>query len=404
MKQMKKNDIAVKKLSTEHIDQYNELLRYAFQVTEKTLLDYGWENDDIRQSKFPVLEHANVLGCFDKNTLVSQFAVYPIEMNIHSMIYKVGFVTSVATYPEYSGLGLMSRLMRRSLVEMRENGQSLALLYPYSIPLYRHRGWEIISDKMTWRISNAQIPNENDVPGYVRRVAEDSNDLMALHTRFARQTHGCLLRNSLAWDEYWRWDVDDITIAIYYSAEDIPLGYMVYLINEDIMHVKEMIYLNKEARKGLFKYIAAHDSMIDEVRGSNYSGESIAFSLPDSDIKETIRPYIMGRIVDLKQFLLPYQFAQGMADISFTFCITDPFLKWNEGTCTVLIQNGKGQFVSKPSRHKVFLSIGTLTAFFLGYKRAPELAELDLIRADEETIRLLDNVIIRKKPYISDYI
>lgn len=74
------------------------------------------------------------------------------------------------------------------------------------------------------------------IPGYVHRVAEDSNDLMELHTWIARQTHGCLLRNSLAWDEYWRWDVDDITIAIYYSAEDIPLGYMVYLINEDIMH------------------------------------------------------------------------------------------------------------------------------------------------------------------------
>lgn len=401
---MKKQDIVILKLSTKHIDQYNELLRYAFQVTEKTLLDYGWENDDIRKSKFPVLEHANVLGCFDNNTLVAQFAVYPVEMNIHSTIYKVGFVTSVATYPEYSGMGLMSKLMRKSLEDMREKGQSLALLYPYSIPLYRCRGWEIISDKMTWRISDTQIPNENDAPGYVRRVSEESDDLMQLHTRFAKQTHGCLLRNSLAWEEYWRWDVEDITVAIYYSTDDIPLGYMVYLINEDIMHVKEMIYLNKEARKGLFKYIAAHDSMIDEVRGSNYSGESIAFSLFDSDIKETIRPYIMGRIIDFKQFLLHYNFAQGIRDISFTFCVSDPFLEWNEGTYTVLIQNGKGTLVMEPTERRVYLSIGTLTTLFLGYKRAPELAELDHIRADDETIRMLDRVIIRKKPYISDYI
>lgn len=26
------------------LEQYNDLLRYAFQVTEKQLLDYGWEN------------------------------------------------------------------------------------------------------------------------------------------------------------------------------------------------------------------------------------------------------------------------------------------------------------------------------------------------------------------------
>ena len=31
---------------------------------------------------------------------------------------------------------------------MRENHRSFALLYPYSIPLYRNLGWEIISNKM----------------------------------------------------------------------------------------------------------------------------------------------------------------------------------------------------------------------------------------------------------------
>ncbi len=252
-----------------------------------------------------MLEYANVLGCFDGDNLVSQFAVYPMEMNIHSSLYKIGFVTSVATYPEYSGMGLMSRLMRQSLVEMKDNRQCLALLYPYSIPLYRHRGWEIISDKMTWRISDTQIPKEKNVPGYVRRVPHESKDLMNVHARFAKQTHGCLLRNALAWEEYWRWEVDDTIVAIYYD-DDTPLGYMVYLINEDIMHVKEMIYLNRQVKKGLFKYIAAHDSMIDEVDGNNYSGETIAFSLYDSDIKETIRPYIMGRIVDVEQFLAQY--------------------------------------------------------------------------------------------------
>lgn len=62
---MTSQTIEIRKLSIADINQYNELLRYAFQVTEKTLLDYGWENDEIRKSKFPVLENAHVLGCFD---------------------------------------------------------------------------------------------------------------------------------------------------------------------------------------------------------------------------------------------------------------------------------------------------------------------------------------------------
>lgn len=406
VKIMKKFQFEIRKLSIADLDQYNDLLRYAFQVTERTLLDYGWENDDIRQSKFPVLEHKHVLGCFDGDALVSQFAVYPIDMNIHASLVPIGFITSVATYPEYSGLGLMSRLMKRSLTEMREKGQTLAILYPYSIPLYRHRGWEIISDKMTWSITDPNMLVDEDVPGFVRRVPEESGDLMAIHDTFAKMTHGCLLRNELAWEEYWRWDVYDTTVAIYYAAgeENIPLGYMVYRINEDIMYIKEMVYLNTEAKKGLFRYIIAHESMIDEVRANNYSGEPIAFALTDSDIKETIRPYIMGRIVDFAAFIEQYRFEADANGIALTFNVIDPFLEWNNRSFTLEIKNGIGRLTSKKTRYEASLSIGSLTTLLLGYKSAPDLLALDRIEASSETIELLDDVLTRKKPYISDFI
>lgn len=398
------SDITVKQLSKIHINQYNELLRYAFQVTEKTLLDYGWENDEIRKSKYPVLEHAYVLGCFDEENLVSQFAVYPLEMNVHEVPYSIGFITSVATYPEYSGMGLMSKLMKQCLTNMREQGQSLALLYPYSIPLYRHRGWEIISDMMTWRISDTQLPQKIEVPGYVRRVQENSADLIQLHACFAKKTHGCLFRNSLAWEEYWRWEMDDTIVSIYYSESDEPLGYMVFRIDKDIMYIKEMIWLNQEAKKGLFRYVSAHESMVEEVRGNNYHGEPIAFSLYDSDIKETIRPYIMGRIIDIAQFIEQYHFKHGTDGAAVTLHVQDPFLEWNNRSFTIKLKDGRGQIVEEESPNQAALSIGTLTTLLLGYKRAPELASLELLQADEQTIQLLDAIIIRKKPYISDYI
>lgn len=110
----------IRDLTTNDIDQYNALLRYAFQVTEQDLINAGWQGDEIKQSKFPVLERADILGCYDGETLVSQFAVYPLNMNIYNEIYSIGFITSVSTYPEYSGKGIMSRLMKKSLIRMRE--------------------------------------------------------------------------------------------------------------------------------------------------------------------------------------------------------------------------------------------------------------------------------------------
>ena len=261
-------EFTIRALTTDDLDQYNALLRYAFQVTEQELMMTGWKDDDFVRSKFPILERADVLGCYDGDQLVSQFAVYPLQMNIHSEICSVGYVTSVTTYPEYSGRGLMRRLMYRSLVRMREKGQVLALLFPFSMPLYRKFGWEIISNKISYVVKDNQfVPQrKHEAPGYVRRVNWDNPGFIDLHLRFAMRTHGCILRSTAAWDEYWRWEVEDTNVAVYYSTDDRPLGYMVYIIKDDVMHIKEMIYLNREAKKGLWEYISAHYSMIDEVR------------------------------------------------------------------------------------------------------------------------------------------
>ena len=106
MIQTKDSNLTFRPLTIDDAEQYNALLRYAFQVTEQELSESGWKDDEIKQSKFPVLERADVLGCFDGDTLVSQFAVYPLKMNIYDTVYHVGFVTSVCTYPEYTGQGL----------------------------------------------------------------------------------------------------------------------------------------------------------------------------------------------------------------------------------------------------------------------------------------------------------
>ena len=81
---------------------------------------------------------------------------------------------------------------------MRDAHKSFALLYPYSIPLYRGLGWEIISNKMTYTIKDTQIPRKLNEPGYVRRVSWDDKEFKELHTKFAEKTHGCLYRNNLA--------------------------------------------------------------------------------------------------------------------------------------------------------------------------------------------------------------
>ena len=394
----------IRYLTPEDLDQYNALLRYTFQVTEQDLARTGWRDDEIKQSKFPVLQRADVLGCFDGENLISQFAVYPLEMNVYGRICPIGFVTSVCTYPEYSGQGIIKRLMRQCLSHMRERKQTLALLYPYSIPLYRKFGWEIISNKISYIVKDRQIPCRSGMPGRVRRVDWENSDFMELHAEFARATHGCILRSALAWEEYWRWDEDDTIVAVYYGALDAPQGYIVYLIKHDVMYIKEMTYLTREAQEGLWSYIHAHDSMIDEVHGNLYFNEPIAFEMTDGDIEETIRPYIMGRIVDVEQFFSVYSCDPAKADLELSFKITDGFLEWNNKTLTVRFHNGKCEVVDRPSERLLEMSIATLSTLALGYKTAAQLHRMGRIIGRKEDALQLDGVLFHELPYISDYI
>ena len=278
------------------------------------------------------------------------------------------------------------------------------MLFPYSIPLYRRFGYEIISNKISYTVKDRQIPSKAQAPGYVRRVSWENRDFMELHAKFASITHGCLYRNTLAWEEYWRWDEDDTAVAVYYNVTGEPSGYMVYLIKDDIMHIKEMIYLNHEAHDGLWEFIRAHDSMIDEVHGNSYFNEPIAFEMDDGDIREIIRPYIMGRIVDVEQFFSAYACDPSESSVCFAFDIEDSFLEWNDKIVKVRFADGKCRVCDDAPDYTVHLSIATLTTLLLGYKTATKLHRMGRIVADAEAVARLDNVLLHESPYISDYI
>ncbi len=392
------------KVEIKHFQQFNELLRYVFQVTKKDLQMVGWEEREIALAKKPVLDLADVLGWFDGEKLVSQLAVYPFQVNIFGRTFEMGGLTGVGTYPEYANMGLMYKLMRQALADMQQRKQSISYLFPYSIPYYRRRGWEIISDKMTFEVKDVQLPKIRKVPGYVERLNIEHPDVRMVYKLFSSKMHAAMLRTDLAWDEYWRWDVDELTAAVYYNSSHQPQGYLLYWISEDVLHIKEMIYIDQEARIGLWNFIGAHFSMVSKVVGNIFMNEPLAFWLEDGDIKETISPYFMARIVDVQQFISQYPFIATGTDIKLTFGLEDPMLEWNQGIFTLEVSaEGKGKLSQSGGQPDFSLDIQSLTTMLLSYKRPTYLAAISRLSSDEKSLGILEKIIERKTPYFSDY-
>lgn len=402
---MNKKNLKMKSVSSEYMDQYNALLRYVFQVTDQELNSIGWEEKEIIRAKFPTMQKADVIGWFDKDTLVSQVAVYPMKVRIFNKTYDMGGLTGVGTYPEYSNQGLMHKLLETALKKMKEREQYITYLFPYSIPYYRRKGWEIISDKISYEIDDYQLPKNRQVSGDVRRVKYDSDEIKETYNKFAMHTHGAILRDELAWNEYWLWDTDDIMAAIYYNENQEADGYIIYWLADDVFHIKDMIFNTEDARTGLWNFVSAHFSMIDKVVGDTYTDEPLAFLLEDASIKETISPYYMARIVDFQEFIARYPFRKSNIEKrEWKFTLSDPIMEENQGTFILTIdKNGKAVANKVSGKSDDTISIQTMTTLLMGYKRPEYLAKIGRIKADKKTIEMLEDSIGQDIPYVSDY-
>ena len=397
--------LKMRRLTTDDTAQYNALLRYAFQVTDSELAAIGWDQKDMEKSKKPVLKKTESFGFFDGDKLASQISIYPMQVNIYGRMYKMGGVTGVATYPEYSQHGLMSRLIKEALQNMRENHQSISMLYPYFIPYYRKKGWEIVTDIMTYTIKDTQLPKRRRTEGMVERVPIDSEDIRIVHDQFTAKRHGALKRNDLEWEEYWRWEADDVLVAVYYNLKEEPTGYLVYYISNDVFRIKEFVYINEEAYHGLWNYISAHFSMIDKVVGNNYTNEPMAFLLEDSEIQEEIKPYMMARIVDFEAFIRKFPFDIISMYDDLHFIIEDPVMECNNGDFT-LRWDAKGETIVERGGTRgrtVRCNIQTLTTMFFGYRRPSYLRRIERLEADDEAVRILEDILPIDQPYFSDY-
>lgn len=398
-----RDQLQMKPVTTDHLEQFNDLLSYVFQVTAHEIEESGYEEGELERDKRPVLEKADVIGWFNGDELISQLAIYPCKVNIHGVPYKMAGLTGVGTYPEYTGHGLMHDLIARGLQKMRDNRQWISYLYPYSIPFYRKKGWEIMSDHLTFDLKNTQLPKQQNLPGHVERLEIDDPDVIETYNRFAQKTHGAMMRNQLNWDEYWRWENEEERIAgVWYDENDVPQGFVLYWIADEVFHIKEMIYITQEARIALWNFIAAHFSMVEHVKGSIYKNEPLHFLLDDGDIKQTIKPYFMARIVDVFEFLRQYPFdEQGQP---FHFVISDPMAEWNNGVFGVQwVDDGELEISHDSVGEAVTLDIQTLTTMLMSYRRPSYLATIERLQASPKAIRNLENIIPMEEPYYSDY-
>ncbi|MGF9770480.1 GNAT family N-acetyltransferase [Bacillus albus] len=377
-------------------DKFKEALRlseYAFQ--------YKVDEERLQQQFIKMKESHEIYGIMEGEDLAAKLHLIPFHIYIGKEKFKMGGVAGVATYPEYRRSGYVKELLQHSLQTMKKHGYTVSMLHPFAVAFYRKYGWELCADLLICHMTKSDLVMKKHVNGTVKRFNKENHpeEVEKLYETFAARFSGMLVRDK----KWWLQAVyDDLTLAIYYDENKTAAGYMLYKIENNKMTVEEFVPLHNEARNGLWNFICQHDSMIKELEMTVSENEPLLYTLQEPRVKAEIKPYFMGRIVDVEQFLKQYELNWNDVQQEVILHITDSFAQWNN--VSVRLANHEITIMKEETIDKgIKLDINALSTIMFGYKRPLQLNELEIISGSEAEIQVFEKIVPVREAFIYDF-
>ncbi|TMN22412.1 GNAT family N-acetyltransferase [Lentibacillus cibarius] len=386
----------IKQLSTtKDADAIFALSQFAFQYTLSA---------EAFEHKKQEAERHIIWGWMSDDELAAKVHLIPLSCYINGKPFAMGGVSSVATWPEYRRQGLVRKLLHHALTYMRQNGQTLSFLHPFSYAFYRKYGWEHAFSQKQYSLPVTSLKRKWDTTGCVRRIDWDIHLLHDIYTEYAKCFNGTLVRDAKWWEE--RVLQDNWHKAVAYSADGTAEGYILYKATDKKLIVHEMVYNTLNARMLLLQFIANHDSMAETVEMIVPENDNLALLLDEPSFEQKISPYFMARIIDVSAFLKHYPFQQGR-QVSIALHIDDEFLPENDGVYQ-LRQTGSEINVTRlqsdtQSQKAIYCNVQYLTSMMLGFKRPNELYDAGLIHGEQDAVKQLDIIIPGRQTFFPDF-
>ena len=300
----------------------------------------------------------------DDGKVLATMGTYPFTVRLNGAAVPMGGVTAVGTLPAHRRQGYLRRIMSQGFREMRDRGQTYAILWASMAAIYQRFGYGLASMQTGYRFDPryAGLAFPGETPGTITMGKPDDlfETLKGLYVEYASP------RNLLIHRARVLWNLDNLSprkkgepiyAAVYANAEGTPRGYLVYHTHEgdlprpgpsQTLTVKDFIALDVEAWTALWEYIRRHD-LVGQVE--------IRAILPEDDpapellmeprmLHRTTSDAIWMRVVDVENGLVkrPYG-ARG----ELTFALDDPMCPWNTGTW-LLETDGRTSAIRKVER------------------------------------------------------
>ncbi|MEK0317574.1 GNAT family N-acetyltransferase [Cohnella sp. 56] len=386
----------IRHLKREEFDERIALFEFAFQFKLPA------DRREAERANFRPEEH---IGAFDEQgRLLSALIVIPFRVWVNGTRMEMGGIAGVATWPEARRHGCVAQLLRASLEQMREQGQTISMLHPFAFSFYRKYGWEMTVERKKYELEPRHFPAKRSAGGSIERIAPGDAAVTALYDKAASRYTGMLDRSEQWWSRK-RWQTPAM-LVLYRNTAGVPEGYLHYQVENRKLTVLELVNVTEEARLGLWDFIGNHDSMIEKLLLTVPSDDPLPFLVPDPRFKQELEPYFMSRIVDAEAFVGQYSFEPGGRE-EMLLRLSDAHAPWNEGAFKLAVEEDGSATLTRDddgmASGAATLDIQTLAALLLGGRRPGMLAQAGRLQANAAQIALLERRIPQYRTCLMDF-
>lgn len=355
----------------------------------------------------PWFEPKNTLVLLSRGRLVSSLQLFPKPVRVGGASTRMGGIGNVATHPRYKGRGHATRLLKRAIQLMREEGYGFSVLFTKIPDFYRRLKWEVASPRHKYAISALRASSRSS--GNFQVAPLRVNDLAAVMKMYEaaneRRTLS-VLRSRECWRRQLDHRLDETERSVVVKRGKHVLAYGRYKMTERRVWVIEagcspgpdsraalqelLGFVGKHAlREGLSHisvYVPSDHLLVSEVLVRGGRDET------------KIDSGLMVRIISLESLLeeiLP-ELNDRVSDQHFSGRIR---IQTEEETTSLVIRSGEIKIAARKKGDDVY-KVGNrvLAQHLTGYLSPSQALEKGLARAKPSVAKFVDALFKPKKP------
>jgi predicted acetyltransferase len=225
------------------------------------------------------IQAEQTLCAFDGDKMVATSGAYDFRMRFNGRTVAADGVTLVSCDPGYRRRGIVRQLIDGLLQRSRQREITVAILWASMGAIYQRFGYGLATTQVGYDVPVRYVEFQfgERPPGQVRLMSEEGAIplLNAVYRQYSGPASGMLHRREAFWQIMLRRQGDRHTyVAVYFDAKDEPRGYCLYRTRwrdtgshgpNHLIEVFDFIWLDIEAYRGLWHYLAGHD-LADRIR------------------------------------------------------------------------------------------------------------------------------------------